>query len=53
MAIEAAFGIAALAAPWLSGFARDCRARNPLLAMGLIEIVVTLLSRPEETPARG
>jgi hypothetical protein len=51
LAIDAATGIAALAAPWLFGFAKDRRARNSFLAMGATEIVVTLLTRPEEMPA--
>jgi hypothetical protein len=52
LAVDAVSGVAALAAPWLFGFAKDRRARNAFLAMGLTTLVVTLLSRPEEMPAR-
>jgi hypothetical protein len=51
LAIDAATGIAALAAPWLFGFAKDRRARNTFLTIGITELVVTLLTRPEEMPA--
>jgi hypothetical protein len=51
LAVDAVSGVAALAAPWLFGFAKDRRARNAFLAMGITTLVVTLLSRPEEMPA--
>jgi hypothetical protein len=52
LAIDAVTGVAALAAPWVFGFSNDRRARNTFLAMGVTALVVTLLSRPEEMPAR-
>jgi hypothetical protein len=51
LAIDAATGVTALAAPWLFGFSKDRRARNTFLTIGITELVVTLLTRPEEMPA--
>jgi hypothetical protein len=53
LAIDAATGVAAPAAPWLFGFSNDRRARNTFLAMGVTALVVTLLSRPEEMRSRS
>ena len=52
LAIDAVSGVAAIAAPWMFGFANDRRARNTFLAMGLTTLAVTLMSRPEEMSAR-
>ncbi|WP_460676810.1 hypothetical protein [Hymenobacter coalescens] len=40
----------ALAAPWLFGFARNERARNAFLGMGIVGLTAGLLTRPEEMP---
>lgn len=53
LAVDAVTGLAALAAPWLFGFADDARARNTFLAMGVVALSAVALSRPEEMPARG
>ena len=50
LAIDAALGAFSLAAPWLFGFARNRRARNTFLAMGLAGLSAGLLSRPNEMP---
>ena len=52
LVVDALSGAAALAAPWMFGFSNDRRARNTFLAMGVTALIVTLLSRPEEMPAR-
>ena len=51
LAIDAALGAFALAAPWLFGFAGHRRARNTFLAMGAAGLSAGLLSRPNELPA--
>ena len=51
LAVDAAVGAFALAAPWLFGFAGDRRARNTFLAMGAAGLSAGLLSRPNEMPA--
>jgi hypothetical protein len=53
LAIDAVSGVAAIAAPWMFGFANDRRARNTFLAMGLTTLAVTLMSRPEEMSTRS
>ena len=50
LAIDAATGVASLAAPWLGGFAHDVRARNTFLAMGIVALAAVALSRPDEMP---
>jgi hypothetical protein len=54
VALDFASGVAALAAPWLFGFAHHARARNTFLAMGVTGLVVSWLSgifrEPEEMP---
>ena len=55
VALDFAAGVAALATPWLAGFAQNRAARNTFLAMGVVGISVGLLSGlftgPEEMPA--
>ena len=51
LAVDAALGAFALAAPWLFGFAGNPRARNTFLAMGAAGLSAGLLSRPSEMPA--
>jgi len=51
LVVDALAGVAALAVPWLFGFARDRRARNTFLAMGVVGLAAAALSRPEEMPA--
>ncbi len=48
LAVDLATGMFSMAAPWLFGFAGNTKARNTFLAMGLVGLVVTALSRPEE-----
>ncbi|MES2461631.1 MAG: hypothetical protein V4671_13690 [Armatimonadota bacterium] len=50
LAIDIASSVAALAVPWLFGFAQNERARNAFLAMGISGLVVGSLSDPEEMP---
>lgn len=50
LALDAASGVLAFAAPWALGFAGDRRARNTFLALGVIGVVAALLTRPEEMP---
>ena len=51
LAIDAALGAFALAAPWVFGFAGHRRARNTFLAMGMAGLSAGLLSQPSEMPA--
>ncbi|MBA9079229.1 hypothetical protein [Rufibacter quisquiliarum] len=48
LAIDFATSLFSLAAPWLFGFAKNEKARNTFLVMGLTGLVVGALSRPEE-----
>lgn len=41
-------GLFSLAAPWLLGFSRQPRARNTFIGMGIIGILASLLTKPEE-----
>jgi hypothetical protein len=54
VALDFGTGLAALAMPWLAGFADDRRARNTFLVMGAVGITVGVLSglfnKPEEMP---
>lgn len=52
LAIDTLGGLTALTAPWLFGFAKNKRARNTFLAMGVFGLVAGLLSKPEEMPKR-
>ncbi|QIX61906.1 hypothetical protein FY528_04640 [Hymenobacter lutimineralis] len=51
LALDAVSSLTALSAPWVFGFARNSRARNAFLAMGVFGLIATVLSRPEEMPA--
>lgn len=55
VAFDFASGLAALAMPWVAGFADHRRARNTFLVMGVVGVTVGLLSgvfsRPREMPA--
>jgi hypothetical protein len=55
VALDFASGVAALAMPWLAGFAEHRAARNTFLGMGIVGITVGLLSGiltgPKEMPA--
>jgi hypothetical protein len=51
LALDVAVGTLALGAPWLLGFARNKAARNAFLALGVIGLTATALTRPEEMPA--
>lgn len=44
LAIDLAVGVASLAAPWMLGVAHNKRARNTLLLMGAVSLVVGTLS---------
>ncbi|MCR5888286.1 hypothetical protein LRS06_11020 [Hymenobacter sp. J193] len=50
LALDAVSSLTALSAPWVFGFARNTRARNAFLAMGVFGLIATVLSRPEEMP---
>lgn len=44
LAIDLAVGVASLAAPWMLGVQKNSRARNTLLLMGAVSLVVGVLS---------
>ncbi len=48
LALDVVSGVAAIAAPWVLGFANNRRARNAFLGFGAFALAVTALSRPEE-----
>lgn len=48
LAIDFSAGLLALAAPWLFGFAKHKKARNTFLAMGVISLLASSLTKPEE-----
>ena len=48
LVMDAAASAMAVAAPWLFGFAKDERARNTFVAVGLAGLVVGALTRPVE-----
>ncbi len=50
LALDAVTSALAMAAPWLFGFAKDERARNTFVAIGLLGLVVGALTQPEEMP---
>lgn len=50
LAFDALGGATALAAPWLFGFAKNRKARNTFIAMGIFGLIAGLLSEPEEMP---
>lgn len=52
LAFDALGGLTALSAPWLFGFAKNRKARNTFLAIGVFGLLAGLLSKPEEMPAR-
>jgi len=41
-------GVAALAAPWALGFAKNKKARNTFIGIGALALAVTLLTKSEE-----
>ena len=45
LALDLAAGVAAFAAPWVLGFARNDRARNTFLAMGAAGLIAATFSR--------
>ncbi len=51
LAIDTVGGLTALTAPWLFGFAKNKKARNTFLAMGVFGLIAGLLSQPDEMPA--
>lgn len=50
LALDFVNSVAALAAPWLLGFAHNERARNAFLGIGAVGLTAGLLTRPEEMP---
>lgn len=52
LAFDTLGGLTALSAPWLFGFAKNRKARNTFLAIGVFGLLAGLLSKPEEMPAR-
>ncbi|WP_151086367.1 hypothetical protein [Hymenobacter baengnokdamensis] len=53
LAFDAVGAITTLTAPWLFGFAKNRKARNAFLVIGTINLLVGLLTRPEEMPAQA
>lgn len=51
LVIDTLGSLTALAAPWAFGFARNKKARNTFLVMGVFGLLAGLLSQPEEMPA--
>ncbi len=49
--LDAGGALAVLALPWILRFADVPNARNAFLGLGVLTLVVTALSRPEEMPA--
>ncbi|RZK24471.1 MAG: hypothetical protein EOO56_01210 [Hymenobacter sp.] len=50
LAIDTLGGLTALTAPWVFGFAKNKKARNTFLAIGVFGLIAGLLSKPEEMP---
>ena len=50
LAIDTIGGLTSLTAPWVFGFAKNKKARNTFLAMGVFGLIAGLLSKPEEMP---
>lgn len=50
LVLDFSVGAFSLAAPWIFSFAKNKKARNAFLAMGLFGISASLLSKPEEMP---
>jgi hypothetical protein len=50
LAIDTLGGLTALTAPWLFGFAKNRKARNTFLVMGVFGLIAGLLSQPDEMP---
>jgi len=50
LAIDTVGGLTALTAPWLFGFAKNKKARNTFLVMGVFGLIAGLLSQPDEMP---
>ena len=50
LAIDAIGGLTALTAPWVFGFAKNRKARNTFLVMGVFGLIAGLLSQPDEMP---
>lgn len=48
--MDLATGLFAAGAPWLFGFAKNKRARNTFVVMGLVSLVAGALSRKEDFP---
>lgn len=51
LALDTVGGFTALTAPWVFGFAKNRKARNTFLVMGVFGLIAGLLSKPEEMPA--
>lgn len=50
LAADVVVGALSLGAPWLFGFAKDTRARNAFLGIGVLGLMVDLLTQPTEMP---
>ena len=46
--LEVATGLFYVAAPWLLGFSHHARARNSIVGLGLLELAVVALTKPDE-----
>ena len=50
LALDLLSGLGAIASPWLLGFSKNKKARNALIVIGMVGVVVSLLSKEEEMP---
>lgn len=50
LGLDVAMSALALGAPWLFGFAKDARARNTFVGIGLLGLVVGALTQPKDMP---
>lgn len=50
LAIDTLGGLTALTAPWVFGFAKNKKARNTFLVIGVFGLIAGLLSKPDELP---
>ena len=50
LAFDTLGGLTALTAPWVFGFAKNKKARNTFLVIGVFGLIAGLLSKPEEMP---
>jgi hypothetical protein len=49
--LDVALSVFAFSSPWIFGFSKNDKARNAMVATGLVGLMASTLSRPEEMPA--